>query len=292
MTIDPYPIHDRPDMQMNPESDTLFGHDGDNEAPDLPVRVVIIDDDIAAIKVLENALRIFGPRVEICGTASTLAEGRAIISEEMPDIAFIDIEFPDESETGLDLVGLDRKYGGNMEVVFYTSYNKYLINALRLQAFDFLLKPVDTEELRIIMRRYMMERGRAPQTAIYTPGLLGAARDRSDARALAITTVTNDRIIVSPSSIIFFKYDSDRKVWEVVMSNLQRHILKRHTTADVILNYGPDFIRTHQIYIVNVAYLGMITNNSCTLLPPYNDITEIKISKSFRRQLLDRFYDL
>lgn len=258
---------------------------------DEPVRIAIIDDDAAAVKVLENALKTLGTHVEICGTAHTLAEGHTLIAEEMPDLTFLDIEFPGEEETGLDLIGLDKKYGGNMEVVFYTSYNKYLINALRMQAFDFLLKPVDIEELKIIMRRYMMERGRPASATIYAPGLIGG-RDRADSRALAITTVTNDRIIVSPASIVFFKYDSGRKVWEVVMSNLQRHILKRHTTADVILNYGPDFIRTHQTYIVNVAYLGMITNNTCTLLPPFNDITEIKISKSFRRQLLDRFYDL
>ncbi len=265
--------------------------DAGDTASDEPIRVAIIDDDIAAVKVLENALKIFGRRIEICGTALTLADGRALITEEMPDITFLDIEFPGETESGLDLIGLDKKYGGSMEVVFYTSYNKYLINALRMQAFDFLLKPVDLEELRIIMRRYVMERGREASAPIYAPGLIGT-RERTDSRALAITTVTNDRIIVSPSSIVFFKYDSGRKVWEVVMSNLQRHILKRHTTADVILNYGPDFIRTHQTYIVNVSYLGMITNNTCTLLPPFNDITEIKISKSFRRQLLDRFYDL
>lgn len=256
-----------------------------------PLRVAIVDDDVAAVHVLANALRQYGERVEIVGTATDLDSARAMIREVVPDMVFLDIEFPEEDESGLDLVNLPEEMGADIDVVFYTSYSRYLIQALRMQAFDFLLKPIDEEELSIIINRYFLRRDTPPRhTAFY--GAIPSLQERRDTKAISITTVTNDRIIVAPSNILFFKFDSDRKLWEVVLHDLQRFILKRHTTSDIILSYGPDFIRTHQSYIVNVAYLGMITPTQCTLLPPYTDITEIKISKSFRRQLLDRFYDL
>lgn len=256
-----------------------------------PLRIAIIDDDAGAVQALANALSPFGDKIEICGTATDLDSARTMIREVVPDMIFLDIEFPEEYESGLDLLSLPREMDADIDVVFYTSYSKYLIQALRMQAFDFLLKPIDEEELSLILNRYFLRRDTpARQTSFYNT--IPDLHERRDTKAISITTVTNDRIIVSPSNILFFKYDSDRKLWEVVLHDLQRFILKRHTTSDIILSYGPDFIRTHQSYIVNVAYVGMITNTQCTLLPPYTDITEIKISKSFRRQLLDRFYDL
>ena len=51
-------------------------------------------------------------------------------------------------------------------------------------------------------------------------------------------------------------------------------------------------MRTHKQYIVNVRYVGIINGNDCMLLPPLDNITEIKISKTYRRELMDRFYDI
>jgi two-component system LytT family response regulator len=255
------------------------------------IRVAVIDDDAAAVKILCKALKSY-PEVAVCATATDLVTARRLIEDERPDLVFLDIEFPDADRSGLDLMNRDSILAPETEVVFYTSYSRYLIQALRMQAFDFLLKPFDEEELRIIMNRYRLQRRNGSRREAGGASLPLPSRQVNESKPLAITTVTNDKVIVPPSEIIFFKYDSERKVWEVVLSNLQRHILKRHTTAEAILNYGPDFIRTHKTYIVNVAYLGMITSQNCTLLPPYDNITEIKISKAYRRSLLDRFYDL
>ena len=99
-------------------------------------------------------------------------------------------------------------------------------------------------------------------------------------------------MILFPKDIVFFRYDTDRKLWEVVLNTLQHIILKRNTTADTILKYGPQFVRTHKSYIVNEAYISMISGNECRLVPPYHDLSPIKISKVYRAQLLDLFYDL
>lgn len=109
---------------------------------------------------------------------------------------------------------------------------------------------------------------------------------------ISVTSVTNDRIILFPKDIVFFRYDAGRKLWTAVLATMKHIVLKKNTKAETILNYGRQFVRTHKGYIVNIGYVAMISNNTCHLLPPYDKITDIKISKSFRTQLFNSFYDL
>lgn len=250
-----------------------------------PIKAIIIDDDPAAIELLKEGLE-KDSEVEFCGSSRSLEDGKNLIKDVHPDLIFLDIEFPEEN--GLELMRAAVPSGAS-RVVFYTSYKKYLIQALRLSAFDFLLKPYDEEELRLILHRFKIEK---ENLAGQIPPSVLPLDISSTPRNISITTVTNDKMIVAPSGILFFKYDSDRKLWEAVLTDLRRVILKRHTTADTILNYGQDFIRTHKAYIINIKYLGVISGNECRMLPPFNGITEVKISKNYRREVLEKFYDL
>lgn len=249
------------------------------------LKVLIIDDDLPSIQVLRDALETH-KSVSECIVATGLAEGSALIEKQMPDIVFLDMEFPDAN--GLEWYE-STHLPPTTKVVFYTAYQRYIHDALSSRVFDFLLKPFDPEELNIVLGRATDKTGNFSQMP--APRCIEAAISPAP-RSIAITTITNDKIIVSPSAILYFRYDSERKLWEVVMTSLGRYILKRQSTAETILNYGSDFVRVHKKYIINVSYLGIISGLDCTLLPPYDSITEIKISKSYKRDLLDRFYDI
>lgn len=274
---------------MDENLDTIIESEETNEPKETEeteeITVIIIDDDIPSAELLRDALATH-PDVHLLGTYTTLAKGRKAIEELNPELVFLDIEFPDGS--GLDLFENDKRYPGT-HFIFYTLYSKYFHEAFRLRAFDYLLKPFDPDEVALILERYRLD---DVLPGGYSEEIHSFFSDRAEIQPIAITTLTNEKIIVPPSSIIFFRYDSERKIWEAVLANLHRYILKRHTNADLILSYGPSFVRTHKSYIVNIHYLALITGNECRLLPPFNEITEIKISKSYRRQLLDRFYDI
>ena len=273
-----------------PEFGEGYSDCGDSPAPQptgqKSVSVIIIDDDLPSVEVLCDALATY-PEVKILAKCPDLEAGRKEIERHTPDLVFLDIEFPG-GVSGLDLFEDGMTYPG-VRFVFYTVYSKYIHEALKLRTFDYLLKPFDPEEIGLILERFRIE-DRLP--GITASEVSRSFPLRSTSKQIAITTLTNDRVIVSPGSILFFKYDSGRKIWEVILTSLQRYMLKRHTTAELILSYGSDFVRTHKSYIVNIAYVGLITGNECRLLPPFNDITEIKISKNFKRPLLDRFYDI
>ncbi len=260
------------------------------------IKALIIDDDLPSIRLLEEELK-RRDDIELCGTAETLRDGERLIEENNPDVIFLDMKFPE----GNGLAWYEEAIlPENSHVVFHTCYQRYIHDALSLKVFDFLLKPYEASELDVIIQRLKsMPKGNIAQNGLSTDNANRSASDTShssinqqSSRPLSITSVTNSKVIVSPSEIIYFRYLSERKIWECVFYSLKRIILKRQTTAETILGYGKDFVRTHKHFIVNVRYIGIINGNDCVLLPPHDNITEIKISKTYRRDLMDRFYDI
>lgn len=115
-------------------------------------KVVIVDDERTAIDALRRELGAY-QEFEIKGTANNGAKGKKMIMELRPDLLFLDVELPDV--LGLNLLSEMRdEVLWDMKVVFYTSYDKYLLQALRESAFDFLLKPFETGDLRVVIERY------------------------------------------------------------------------------------------------------------------------------------------
>lgn len=259
----------------------------DNER--IKIKAIIIDDDLPSTRLLTEELA-RRDDIEICGTAESLNEGERLIAKWNPDVLFLDMKFPEGD-------GLSWYEGANLpehtKVIFHTCYQRYIHDALSLRVFDFLLKPFEASELDVIIKRLRNlpnDTVKQKKLSLDTPNLHSGSLNGS--RLLSITSVTNSKVIVNPSDIVYFRYISERKIWECVFYSLKRIILKRQTTAETILGYGPDFVRTHKHFIVNVRYIGVINGNDCMLLPPLDNITEIKISKTYRRELMDRFYDI
>ena len=253
------------------------------------IKAVIIDDDLPSTNLLSEELRRRND-IELCGTAESLQEGEKLIAKYSPDLLFLDMKFPEGNGlTWYEEADLPE----NTRVVFHTCYQRYIHDALSLHVFDFLLKPFDASELDVVLKRFHSFPKAADQQKLTSaiPHKL-PSDSYAGSRLLSITSVTNSKVIVNPAEIVYFRYQSERKIWECVFFNLKRIILKRQTTAETILGYGPDFVRTHKHFIVNVRYVGIINGNDCVLLPPLDNITEIKISKTYRRELMDRFYDI
>ncbi len=256
---------------------------------DPKIKALIIDDDLPSSRLLAEELK-RREEIELCGTTESLNRAEELIGKYNPDVIFLDMEFPQ----GNGLLWYESAdLPENTKVVFHTCYQRYIHDALSLKVFDFLLKPFEPSELDVIVKRLtnvQRETSQQKQPAFEVQNLYSGALNKS--QLLSITSVTNSKIIVNPADIVYFRYISDRKIWECVFYNLKRVILKRQTTAETILAYGPDFVRTHKHFIVNVRYIGIINGNDCMLLPPLDHITEIKISKTYRKELMDRFYDI
>ena len=108
-------------------------------------KILIIDDDEYSADNLCLELKRYGQLV-VEGIARNGSNGKKMIDKLRPDILFLDVELPDMK--GIELLEqINSCVTWNMQVIFYTAYDKYMINAIRESAFDYLLKPIDRKEL-------------------------------------------------------------------------------------------------------------------------------------------------
>lgn len=250
-------------------------------------KVVIVDDERTAIEALRRELEPYH-EFEVRGVASNGAKGKKMIMELHPDLLFLDVELPDI--LGLNLLSEIRDdILWDMKVVFYTSYDKYLLQALRESAFDFLLKPFEAEDLKVVIERY---RKAMTSTMLPPPSFASSISALMPQQGMfMISTVTGFKLL-RLEEIGYFEYLKDKRQWQVVLFNQTRLNLKRNTKAEDIISYSPAFVQISQSGIVNVNYLAMIDGKCCQLYPPFHDKDDLVISRSFLKELQDRFFVL
>jgi two-component system LytT family response regulator len=107
------------------------------------MRTILIDDDYQSRRALKLILGNCCPDIEIVGECNNAAEALEMVVLHNPSLCFLDVHMP--GKNGIDFIR-DLK-GGNFEVIFVTAHEKYAIQALRLAAADYLLKPVDPVKL-------------------------------------------------------------------------------------------------------------------------------------------------
>ena len=245
-------------------------------------KVVIVDDDELSLENLSTELD-KRPDFLLEATARNARQGRKQIMLAQPDLLFLDVELPDM--TGMELLQEIRdEVTWPMKVIFYTAYDKYMIQAIRESAFDYLLKPFDEEELGNILERFRQQQKRAT----IQPEIRNIAHVPTG-QSFMVYTPTNDMRVLRSAEIGFFRYSSDRKIWEVIFTNEAPLTLRRGITAEQITSNLPNFIQIHQSYIINMDYLMLIKDNHCVMYPPFDQVTELLVSKKYKKQLQDRF---
>ena len=244
-------------------------------------KVAVIDDDEFSLESLCFSLK-SDTRFSLCGTAKNGKAGKRLVAKAQPHLLFLDVELPDM--TGMELLqDIRDQVSWPMRVVFYTAYDKYMIQAIRESAFDYLLKPFEEGDLKEILERFVNQAEREATR------LMTSAMPRRMGQTFIVFTPTKDMRALRSSEIGFFRYCSDRKLWEVILNNQPPLMLRRGTTADQIVQYSPAFVQIHQSYVINIDYLMIIKDNKCMLYPPFDKVTELLVSKKYKKELQDRF---
>jgi len=113
------------------------------------IRALIVDDEPKNIRILNGLIEKFCPQVEICGNATTTAAALAAIEKQKPDLVFLDIEMPHGNTFDM----LDKLMPVTFEIIFITAFDEYTLKAFKYSALDYLLKPVNIEELKDAVAR-------------------------------------------------------------------------------------------------------------------------------------------
>lgn len=250
------------------------------------ISTAIIDDEEEFLFSLKEHLSLF-PEIELQGFASNYKQARKILENQNLELVFMDIEMP--SKNGFELLNETRNAGNtNFKVVFYTAYDKYLMNALRELAFDYLLKPVKSEELKSVIERFKNQTHK-PKNQLSFHNLNALSE------IISLPTPTGIRFL-EKNSIVYFECTSesifDKKCWQAVLYDQSTLKLRTNTVAKEIIDFvGPaKFMRINPTFIVNINYFSTIefSTRICQLLPPFNKLN-IVVSRSNMAEIREKF---
>jgi two-component system, LytTR family, response regulator LytT len=241
---------------------------------------VIVDDEPLASDELAYLLKDF-PEVSVLATARNGLEAVPLIQKVEPDLVFLDVHMP--GQDGMEVVRQLRESGAHLpHFIFVTAYDQYAVEAFRLEAMDYLLKPVDKSRLAETMeraRRSLQDRKAAaeapPPSTASTPH-----------RTKLLIRNANRNFIVDAQDVIYATIDNG--MITLVATNVEGHSNYR-TIEDLQANLDKDtFWRVHRSFLVNIHKIKEVVpwfKSSYQLRMDDRKHTEIPVSRVQTRRL-------
>lgn len=243
------------------------------------IRSIIIDDEQHCIRALLNDLQMNCPSVDVVDTCNSAKEGMMSIKKNKPDLIFLDVEMP--WMNGFEMLELL----GNLSfsIIFTTAHDEFAAKAFRISAVDYLLKPVDANDLKIAVQkveRKMNEGGGLENIA----NLLRNIKQPTQDQKIALPQREGYEF-VEVSSILYCQ--AEGAYTKVVLDNKRTMLISR-ALGDVEELLPQDiFQRIHHSSLVNVSYISQFLRTDGGYVVLGNG-EKLAVSKSKKESLMDR----
>jgi len=215
------------------------------------IRALLIDDEPSAREGLIGKLKLFVPEVEVVGEAGGIAEALVSIDENTPDLLFLDINLA--GETGFELLEKleSREEDVRPEVIFLTAHDEFALRAIKFSALDYLLKPVDPEDLVKAVRKFEERRGAGGRGGLSV--LMENMRSGGEGPKRIVVPTYDGLHILKVSDIIRCESSSNYTYFHLKDAKpiLASRTLKEY---DLMLS-GFNFERIHKSHLINMNYV-------------------------------------
>jgi two-component system LytT family response regulator len=213
------------------------------------LKAIIVDDEKMGIKALAKLIELYTEGLEVMGEATNISDALDLIRVYKPDVVFLDIEL--QGERGFDL--LDKLENVTFEVVFVTAYEEYAIKAIRYSALEYLLKPVNINELRIAINK-LQERSNKEGLQRYTflkeqindvnpfTKIILPSRDR-----YVFLRIEDIIYLEGEGNYTYFYHDKDEKT--LVSKPIKEY-------EDLLERKG--FFRIHKTFFINLSQIDKV----------------------------------
>lgn len=240
---------------------------------------IIIDDDQLARRGLRRILEQNFDEIQILGEADSVASGLLLIAEVDPDLVFLDIEMPD----GTGFVLLEQLAEVNFKVVFTTSYSDYAITAFKYSAFDYIVKPVLTENVRSTISRIndipvLLEKQRIE---VLRKNL---TRSSDEDTTIALPEI-NGFTIVKVKDII--RCEGERNYSRIFYKDGKSVLISRTLLEfdNMLVSHG--FFRIHRSHLISLRNVNRYLKTDGGVVEMM-DKTQLPVSPKFKNELLNR----
>ena len=241
-------------------------------------KAIIIEDEKRAQIYLKGIIEMHIPNIDICAVCDDLPSGVIAIRKHKPDLVFLDIEMP--KYNGLEIVNFFDEAELNFGIIFTTAYNQYAIQAFKTSALDYLLKPIDIDELKACLNRYEFKQ------KTWSENIIKANQILQPNTKIAIPD-GNNLLMIDTKDIIYLK--ADNSYTSIHLNNGKTHVTSRFLkNFEDHLRNNTSFFRCHKSYIINTDFVTSYSkSNGGTVFLTNN--YEIPVSTEKSEELISLF---
>lgn len=240
------------------------------------IKALIVDDEENSRQALHNLLKDYCRGVEVVGKAASVKEAIRLAKRSPPDVVFLDIEMP--VENGFKLL----EYYENIpfEVVFTTAYDQYAVKAFKFSALDYLLKPIDLEELRTSIEKVRdnKEDSRIPHYETLQYNI------NHNLKKLALPTIEGYSFI-DLDDILFCEASNNYTI--VYITNGKKIVVSKTLREYEDLLKDFNFYRVNRSHLINLKFIKEYKKARRPIIVMANG-TKVSLATARKHDFLDR----
>ena len=237
---------------------------------------VIIDDETDALELLALTLEDgFSKEIKVLGQSTQFNEAFLLVKEYQPDLLFLDIDLG-AGRSGFDVIEQLRNLPVPPKVVFTTAFQQFAIKAVKVQAYDYLLKPVSAIEIKGLLERIAVDSAQGPPSALKGAGI--------------VINTTDAMYKLDLSDIILFQGNGNYT--DIHVKNRHKPILSTVTLNQYEAEVGMvsrGFFRTHKSFLVNLAEVDHIKKGALAREVVLKNGTRVKLSRLRSKAFMEAF---
>lgn len=240
------------------------------------IRAIIVDDEPKARRVLEALLKEYCTDVEVVAVADDVPAGVLAINQHKPDVLFLDVEMP--GYTGFQLLDFFREV--DFEIIFTTAHSGYALQALRVSAIDYLLKPIQVSELMAAVAKLKIREAETKQR-------LAALQENfknNAIRRLALP-VAEGLIFVEADTINYLEADGAYTHFHLA-DGRKIMVSKKIKEFEEALTQQNNFFRPHRSYIINLKKIVQYARQEGGYIVLQGDV-QIPLSRERKNDFLE-----
>lgn len=228
---------------------------------------VIIDDELSGINTLRILINRLNPEIEIVASSEDEEKGISYINSLKPDMVFLDIKMP--KLDGFEL--LDRLQYRDFRLVFTTAHQEYALNAIKNRAFDYLLKPIDPDDLKVCLEKLITD--------------INAGKQNVKSKTLLELPVSDGIVLIKQLNII--RLEASGSYCKIHLKDGTKHLASKNLKYFESVLDPTLFFRCHNSHIINLNEVSKFVNAD-GLFVLLSDNSSAEISRKNKEILLQR----
>jgi two-component system LytT family response regulator len=207
--------------------------------------VALVEDELHQQQMIAEMLASF-PEFRLVGIASTIEEGEVLLQSARPDLALLDVMIG--SQTSFDMLAKMKRI--SFEIIFTTSYDHFAVQAFRLSAIDYLMKPIDRNDFALALEKFKLQRANKNNEANIQNLLSNLQLPEADAKTKIALPTSNGFLFVSIKDIIRCESDNTYTTFHTRDNN--KVIVSKTMKEIEQMLVGYHFFRTHNSHLINM----------------------------------------